>query len=477
MFSRRTILQAGIGGGVALFAGSKISRADSKPFSSGRPAVQARLFTSPAVESFIQTTKSKIADPEIAWMFENCYPNTLDTTVEFDEHGGEDGKPDSFILTGDIAAMWQRDSTAEVWPYLPLVKHDPHLQAMFQGTINRQAQNTRLDPYANAYYKNSDEVSEWLSDQTMMKPGVHERKWEIDSLCWTVRLAHGYWKETGDTTPFDSGWEKAADLIVQTFREQQRKNGHGPYYFRRGGDKLDLSLDSSYGPPLKPVGLIYSAFRPSDDATEYPFLVPSNYFAVVSLHQLAEMLHHIRHQPAKAQAATELAQEVAAALRQYAVFPDGSGSNRIAYEVNGLGDELFMDDSNVPSLMSLAYLGAFSANDPLYQTSRKLAWTPSNPWFSSGKYTGIGSPHTGPGTIWPIGLCMYALTSQSEEVVSAVLSELKATHAGTGFMHESFNMDNPNEYTRSWFAWANSMFGELVADTAQRYPKLLGKTF
>jgi len=438
-----------------------------------RPAPEDRKFTSPAVEETIRDVRGRIADPEVAWLFENCFPSTLDTTVDFREDGGEGGGPDTFVITGDIDAMWLRDSAAQVWPYLPLARRDPRLQRLLQGVIRRQTQCIRFDPYANAFLADPNGTDQWVSDYTRMKPGIHERKWEVDSLCYPIRLAHAYWKETGDTSPLDAGWEQAMDLVVQTFREQQRKDGPGPYTFQRGGAPPAPASPAVYGPPVEPVGLICSRFRPSDDATTHQFLIPSNFFAVVSLRQMAEMLDGVRHCPGKALQARALADEVAAALARWAPQPHPTRGTIYAYEVDGLGHALFMDDSNVPSLLSLPYLGVCAASDPAYQATRRFVWSDDNPWFFRGKFTGVGGPHLGPDTIWPMSLIMYALTSASASEVASSLATLKAAHAGTGFMHEAFHKDDPADYTRSWFAWANTLFGELILQTAKRYPNVL----
>ncbi|MEP7318572.1 MAG: glycoside hydrolase family 125 protein, partial [Panacibacter sp.] len=194
------------------------------------PAAQ-RKFKSVAVEKIITEVKSKIGNKEIAWIFENSFPNTLDTTVDFETING---KPDTFVITGDIDAMWLRDSTAQVWPYVPLCKEDAGLKELIKGVINRQVKCILKDPYANAFYKDENKVSEWkATDITDMKPGIHERKWEIDSLCYPIRLSYGYWKETGDNSIFDKNWVAAMKLIVKTFKEQQRFENQGPYTFQR----------------------------------------------------------------------------------------------------------------------------------------------------------------------------------------------------------------------------------------------------
>lgn len=450
-----------------------LSWAGNRSFPVVRIPAAERKFRSEAVEKAITTLKAKAGNAEMAWLFENCFPNTLDTTVEFEM---VNGKPDTYVITGDIDAMWLRDSTAQVTPYLSLTKNDPGLHQLIAGVINRQVKCILKDPYANAFYKDENKVGEWKDDITDMKPGLHERKWEIDSLCYPIRLGYHYWKITGDTAPFDAEWKQAIAAILKTFREQQRKDGLGPYHFQR---KTAWATDgvpmSGYGYPVKPVGLIYSAFRPSDDATIYGFLVPSNFFAVVSLQQAAEMVNALHHDAALANACSSLAKEVQTALQQYAVVNHPQFGKVYAFEVNGYGSYNIMDDANVPSLLSLPYLGAVKRTDPVYVNTRRLLFSEENPFFFRGKAgEGIGSPHTGLNRIWPISVVMRALTSNSDAEIRQCLGILQRCHAGKGFMHESFEKDNPADFSRSWFAWANTIFGELVWKVFNERPALLG---
>ncbi|MBC6490517.1 glycoside hydrolase family 125 protein [Flavihumibacter stibioxidans] len=454
---------------------SGLFAAGSNQFESKRPPLAERKFSSDAVEATIVRIRKQIADPELAWLFGNCFPNTLDTTVEFEMING---KPDTYVITGDIDAMWLRDSTAQVWPYLPLVKEDKKLQALIAGVINRQKHCILLDPYANAFYKDENKESEWKSDITKMKPGIHERKWEIDSLCYPVRLAYNYWKITGDVSVFDAEWIRSIELTVQTFKEQQRKQGDGPYTFQRttswATDGVPLS---GYGYPVNPVGLICSTFRPSDDSTLFQFLVPSNFFAVVSLRQAAEILGAIHSGSKLISECRALADEVEKALRQHAITIHPKYGRVYAFEVNGFGSYHLMDDANVPSLLSLPYLNAVKANDPVYANTRRYILSADNPFFFVGKAAeGIGGPHGGMNTVWPLGITMRGLTSGNPAEVKKCLRMLKATHAGTGFMHEAFHKDDPSKFTRKWFAWANTLFGEFVLHTHQRYPQLLAAT-
>jgi meiotically up-regulated gene 157 (Mug157) protein len=431
-----------------------------------------RKFVSRAVEDVIIAFKKNVPNKELAWLFENCFPNTLDTTVDFELINNT---PDTYVITGDIDAMWLRDSTAQVWPYLQFMKTDAALQQLIAGVINRQSFCIVKDPYANAFYKDDQRVGEWKSDITKMLPGVHERKWEIDSLCYPIRLAYHYWKMTGDNQPFDAQWKSAIQSTLRTFKEQQRKNGNGPYSFQRTTSwATDGVALAGYGYPVKPVGLICSVFRPSDDATVFPFLIPSNFFAVVSLRQAAEMIAQISKDPVLASRLSELANEVEKALKQHATVVHPTFGKVYAFEVNGFGSYHLMDDANVPSLLSLPYLNAVDKNDIVYQNTRKLLLSAENPFFFKGTVAeGIGGPHAGIDMIWPLGIIMRGLTSNNDAEIKACIRQLQQTHAGTGFMHEAFHKNDASQFTRKWFAWANTIFGELLWDTYKNRPHLL----
>ncbi len=471
---RRDFISIATAGAAGMLLADKSGAMGPPEFASRRPPLNDRKFVSPAVEARISEVKAEIKDKELAWMFENCYPNTLDTTVEA---GTREGKPDSFVLTGDIHALWLRDSTAQVTPYLPLVKDDKELQRLIKGLIHRQAYCILLDPYANAFLKDPNEKG-W-DDLPKNKPGVHERKWEVDSLCYAIRLSYQYWKTTNDAGAFDAEWEQAMRLIVETFKVEQLKNGKSPYYFvRRTDNMIDAPPFRGTGNPVKPCGLIRSAFRPSDDSTNLPFLIPSNAFAVVELRHLAEIFSKVLKNPGFANECEALSGEIEQAINKYALAEQERFGWIYAYEVDGYGNRLFMDDANVPNLMSLPYLGFCKDNDPVYQNTRRFLLSENNPYFTKGTFAeGQGSPHTGKRSIWPIGIIMRAMTSTSETEIGRCLSMLKNTHADTGFMHESFDPDNPREFSRKWFAWANTIFGELIVKLYAENRGILGHDF
>ena len=472
--SRRNLIKwLSLAPGLAVAGGISTAAFAAPRFESKRPPVGKRKFTSESVEKLIASTKKKIADPELAWLFENCFPNTLDTTVEV---GKLDGYEDTFVVTGDIDAMWLRDSSAQVWPYLPLVAKDEALRKLFRGLIRRQARCISIDPYANAFMPDPRAKSnmDWSQqDQTDMKPGVAERKWEIDSLCYPVRLAHGYWQATGDREPFDDSWREATKLIVKTFREQQRKDSLGPYHFQRPAlNPTDSQMLHGFGAPAKPIGMIVPEFRPSDDATTLAFNIPGNLFAVVTLRRLAQMHGTFYGDQGFAAECNALADEVASATEQYGVIRNGQ-DEYWAYEVDGYGNQLFMDDANVPSLLALPYLETVGY-DKRYARTRELVWSNKNPYFFKGTAgEGIGGPHEGLRYIWPMSIMMKAFTTTDVAEQRQCLHMLKTTHGGTGFMHEAFDQDDPKNFTRSWFAWANTLFGELVVHLADKNPDSL----
>ena len=384
---------------------------------------------------------------------------TLDTTIAI---GGTEKRPLTFVATGDINAMWLRDSTAQVWPYLVSAPDDPLLDRLLRGVIHRQSDQILLDPYANAFSA-SRRPSRWKFDLTDMRPGVHERKWEPDSLSAFLRLSAGYAAATGSIRPFDANWRSAFALTLATLRVEQRR-GSSPYRFRRiiTNDRRDRLPNGNDVARSRPNGMIHCAFRPSDDACVLPLNVPVNLALAAALDAVGPIASTI--------GSGDLALEaglIAAEIRSGVADDRGSVTDGWAYEVDGLGGTLFMDDANAPSLLSLPYLGACSIDDPIYRVTRHAILSSRNPWWFDGRLgDGIGSPHTGRGRVWPIAVAMRGLTSieTEEKIVCARL--LGASHAGTFLAHEAFDPDDAMRYTRPWFAWANAIVGEFIERTA-----------
>lgn len=434
---------------------------EPEEYTDQRPVPEKRLFTSKAVENEISRVVNMLENHRLRWMFANCYPNTLDTTVHTMED--IDGEPDTFVFTGDIPAMWLRDSGAQVWPYLRYINSDPELRRMIAGVINRQFRCICTDPYANAF--NVEPVGAANStDWPKADPYVFERKWELDSHCYPIRLAYEYWKISGDTSVFGDVWLEAMNKILSVMKEQQRKVGQGRYRFLRTTDRqLDTKCVVGKGNPVNPVGLIASAFRPSDDATTFEFLIPSNFMAVSSLRKAAEILSEVNSCDSLASECIDLASEVESALKEYAVYNHPEYGKIYAYEVDGYGSMFLMDDANVPSLLAMKYLGDVSSDDPIYRNTRKFVWSEANPYFHRGPAgEGIGGPHIWSDVIWPMSIMMKAFTSEDDDEIRECICQLMTTDAGTGFIHESFHQNNSELFTREWFAWQNTLFGELI---------------
>lgn len=441
---------------------------------SKRPVLEKRAFVSSAVERKLDEVVAKIADDKLKWMFINCFPNTLDTTVKFKMR---DGYPDTFVITGDINAMWLRDSSAQVQNYLSLAAEDEALREMIKGLINRQLDCILLDPYANAF-NDGPTASGWQTDATEMRKEVNERKWEIDSLCYPIRLIYLYWKATGDDSVFNAKWEKAMALILKTFQEQQRKENDGPYSFERHTGNAIGTLVNRTGNPVNPVGMVVSCFRPSDDATIFGFLVPSNMFIVASMRQLSGIIRTTGNGKNLLNQTERLKKEVDEAIQKYGIVNHPVFGKIYAYEVDGYGGCNLMDDANNPSLLSVPYFGYVNADDPVYQNTRKFVWSKHNPYFFKGTVAeGIGGPHCGKDKIWPMSIISKALTSEDKEEIAECLRVLVNTDGNTGFIHESFHKDNPADFSRGWFAWANTLFAELVLKISEKYPELLLESY
>lgn len=394
---------------------------------------------------------------ELAAIFRQCYLNTLETTVELLDDGT------TFVMTGDIPAMWLRDSTAQVRPYLPFVGENAHLQRVVRGLMLRQIQCILIDPYANAFNKAPDGHGH-QNDLTQQSPWLWERKYELDSLCYPLQLCKDYLDTTGDRSIFGADALKAFHLILEVMECEQQHDTHSPYRFERlNAPQSDTLPFEGKGTRTNYTGMTWSGFRPSDDACKFGYLVPANMFAVVVLGHMIEFAETIYKDDQLATRARKLRQQIEFGIQTYGIVDHPQFGKIYAYEVDGFGNSNLMDDANVPNLLSIPYLGYRPLHDPIYQNTRAFVLSQSNPYFYEGKHAkGLGSPHTPDGYIWHIGLIMQALTTSDHAEQDALVQMLVSTHAGTGYMHESFDPNNPAAYTRAWFAWANSLFGELI---------------
>lgn len=409
------------------------------------------------IQARIAHVKAALAPIEgLGDMFEKCFLNTLETTVS----ETADGR--TFVITGDIPAMWLRDSTAQALHYIRFADGDKDTACFLEGLIGQQVKYILLDPYANAFKLAPAPTWEY-SDHPVPSPWVWERKYEIDSLCHPVFLAEAYYKKSGTTHWMDEDFDQAMALIVDIFSTEQHHEQKSPYTFERDNCAPSDTLPrGGKGAETAYTGMTWSGFRPSDDACRFGYLVPSNLMAIRAL-QIIEMFAGLKGNSALVQRAKTFRDEIAQGIEAHGHVYHPVYGEIYAYEADGLGHHLLIDDANVPSLLSLPYLGVCEKNDPLYTRTRAFVLSADNPYYYRGNYAkGMGSPHTPEGYIWPISLCIQALTSTDAKEISSLLKMLLSTHAGTSFMHESFDPNHPEKYTRSWFAWANSLFGELI---------------
>ncbi|MFB8539502.1 MULTISPECIES: glycoside hydrolase family 125 protein [Enterococcus] len=413
-----------------------------------------------SVEEFMGKIEQKCGSEHADWAknFSTAFANTLLTTVKRHSDGT------TFLLTGDIPAMWLRDSTAQVRPYLVIAKEDKDLAAMISGLVKKQFFYINIDPYANAFNEEANGAGH-QSDHTEMNDWIWERKYEIDSLCYPVQLAYLLYKNTGQTDQFDDSFVSGIEKILNVFQTEQ-DHTKSPYRFERDTTRLeDTLVNDGKGAKVVSTGMTWSGFRPSDDTCQYGYLVPSNMFAVVVLGYIEEIFQTVLSNNQIVAKATTLREEIQRGIEVYGKTKNQAQETIFAYEVDGQGNTSIMDDSNVPNLMAAPYLGYCSSEDETYLQTRKTLLSPENPYFYEGKYAkGIGSSHTPENYVWPIALAMEGMTTDDRKEKERILDLLVATDAGTNLMHEGFDVDNPNNYTREWFSWANMMFCELVMD-------------
>ncbi|QPJ25872.1 glycoside hydrolase family 125 protein [Listeria seeligeri] len=400
-------------------------------------------------------------------MFEKCFTNTYTTTLQ----QTEDGLP--FVITGDIPAMWLRDSTSQIRPYLIVAEEDEEMARLIENLVKLQTKCILHDPYANAFNKSANGAG-FQKDKTAMTSLVWERKYEIDSLCYPIQLAYLLWKSTNHIGHFTEEFRQALHQIIHVFQIEQQHNELSTYRFERENVRQSDTLNNDgKGTEVSYTGMSWSGFRPSDDACLYGYLVPSNMFLVVVMDYIQEIgAKFYPEDTALIEKSLQLRNEVATGIDNFAKEAHPYYGDVYAYEVDGTGRKLFMDDANVPSLLAAPYLGFCQTEDDTYQATRKLILSRENPYFVEGSLLkGIGSPHTPDHYVWPIALSIQGLTAKTADEKLAILEMLIAGDGDTDYMHEGVNASNPAEFTRDWFAWSNAMFSEFVLSLCDVYVK------
>jgi uncharacterized protein len=352
-----------------------------------------------------------------------------------------------YVSTGDIHAEWLRDSSVQVRPYLFFAKENPDVAKLIKGVVLRQARYISIDPYANAYYENYQ---------------IHERKYELDSLVNPILLAWTYWKVTGDTSIFTHEVWSGFKVALQTMKIEQDHNIKSTYAHPH------LSKN-----PVARTGLIWSGFRPSDDRCHFNYLIPANAMAAQGLRALVEISTEVMNDSSTARLAEEVEKEVRAAIKKFAVARTNDGQTVYAYEVDGLGHAIAMDDANLPSLLSLPYYGFVDLEDNLYQATRLRILSSKNPFYFTGSsLRGIGSPHTPKNMVWPLSLITEAITSTSLNAFDFALKMLINSNHGSSGLHESVDVNNPARFTRADFGWPNAMYVEMALTTWNGFSEL-----
>ena len=418
------------------------------------------MISNECLNEFLNEVRAKAkGEDRLLAQFERSFLNTLETTVKIMDDGTV------HVITGDILAMWLRDSTAQIRTFLFPAKENGEIRQMIAGLVKRQFACICLDPYANAFNEGPTGAC-WEKDDPDQSPWVWERKFEVDSLCYPIQLAWLLWKNTGCTDQFDGKFRTGARKILNVFRTEQNHESHSAYRFMREGSFYTdtLSRDGK-GALVKPeIGMVWSGFRPSDDACTYGYLIPSNMFAVVVLGYLKEIAEKVLCDEGLAKEAGSLKEQIHAAIEEHGRTKTEAFGTVYAYEADGYGMFNLMDDANVPSLLSMSYLG-YPADEDTMEHTRNMILSEANPYYYKGtQAAGIGSPHTPHGYIWHIALAMQGLTESSREEKRRILQLLADTTGGTGMMHEGFCADDPGKYTREWFSWANAMYAELFLD-------------
>ena len=411
---------------------------------------------------FIEKVCKKLRfDEQLEDMFRKCFLNTLETTVQKTPDGGV------FVITGDIAAMWLRDSSVQVSHYVRLAGQDEDVRNLIAGLLRRQFGYICIDPYANAFLP--EPSGRGWKDKTQTSEWIWERKFEIDSLVYPFWLYEKYYRATGDASVLGAEFLAALEKTLSVFENEQHHAECSPYTFERPGNPADSLENGGKGGACAYTGMVFSAFRPSDDRCRYGYLIPSNMFLAATFAKLSKLIGD----PALAARCNKLVAEVREGIGRYAVVEHPEYGKMYAFETDGLGNYNLMDDANVPNLLGMPYYDFCEVGDELYANTRRFVLSKDNPYYFEGKYAkGLGSPHTPDRYIWHIGLIMQGLTSTDKAERARILRCLTETTAQTNYMHEGFDCDDPAKYSRSWFAWANTLFAVFVLENLDEIREL-----
>jgi len=482
-----------------------------EPFSKGglnlsyaRPIAPCRTFVSQEVEDTIERLRHVIADPDMFRVFENTWPSTLDTTIawqgyanstsEKNEPATKEKEELTFIITGDIEAMWLRDSANQLQAYVSVLKpsnSQNSLASLFRGAINLQARYILESPFCNAFQAPDESGIQRTSsaNSDRIKPAfdfmrVFSCQWELDSVASFLQLSADYADATKDYDFFknSSNWSKAVELILRTAESMMIDSytvdgewQHTPYTYCApyGG----TPINNCNGSPHKGhIGLVRSFHRPSDDACTFQYLIPSNMMFSAALNTSSSIMEAISPPSSNLTSwMRNMSTLLNRGIEAYGIVNSASHGRVYAYEVDGYGSANVMDDPNIPSLLSAPFLHYTTLHDPIYANTRRKILSRDSPYFSQGPIiSGIGSPHTLPGRAWPMSLIMRILTSEDEDEILENLSMLVRSTDGLGVMHESVDSRHPGVWSRQWFSWANGLFGVMVLDLERRRPHLLG---
>ncbi|KAI0129016.1 hypothetical protein BJ170DRAFT_579989 [Xylariales sp. AK1849] len=462
-----------------------------------RPEPACRTFNSTGVEDAILRLKSKIWDPDLFRLFENTFPNTLDTAIKW--RGVAANNTDEelcFVITGDINAMWVRDSANQIAPYKAVLRNaTDDVASVFRGVINLQARYMVVSPYCNAFQpppesgmKPDHNGGIYSVTPSYSHDFVYTCNFELDDFGGFLQLSHDYYTATGDVEFFAKfQWIYAIQSIMAA-SQAMRQPTYGPdgawvqpaYTFQSQTMSASGTLgNNGMNNPVNDTGLIRSPFRPSDDSAAFDFLIPGNMMMARYLESNAEIMDQLPNAPVGlAQEMRAMSTEIREAIKQWGIVTGPNGQKIYAYEVDGFGGRILMDDANIPSLLSAPFLGYVDKNDPIYQNTRKFVLSRSNPWWCAGPViNAVGSPHIRPGAAWPMASIMRAMTTDVDtEIVSTIREVLRST-AGLGLIHESVDSFDAGRWTRQWFTWANGLFGQMILDLEERKPDLLRESF